>query len=96
VDGLLQPCIYCGKVENRAGYHVWARGMRERVAAWAAYQAGQIPLPIGYELEYGADVLLLRRADGSMVAAFSASGVSPSEVARIAQVDNRTNNKSSA
>ncbi len=83
-------------MENRVGYHDWARGMRERVAAWVAYQAGQIPLPTGYDLEYGADVLLLLRADGSMVAAFSASGVSPSEVARIAESDYRTNNKSSA
>ena len=70
--------------------------MRERLAALAAYQAGKMSLPSGYELEYGADVLLLRRADGTTVAAFSASGVSPSEVARKAEVDYRTNNKSGA
>jgi len=55
-----------------------------------------MPLPPGYDLEYGADVLLLRRADGSMVAAFSTRGVSPPEVARIAKEDYRTNDKSSA
>ncbi len=70
--------------------------MKERITAWTAYRAGKMPLPPGYDLEYGADVLLLRRADSSTVAAFSASGVAPSEVARIAQVDYRTNNKSSA
>jgi hypothetical protein len=70
--------------------------MREGVAAWAAYRVGEMSLPPGYDLEYGADVLLLRRADGSTVAAFSASGVAPSEVARIAEEDYLTNDKSSA
>jgi hypothetical protein len=70
--------------------------MKEKIAAWAAYRAGKMPLPPGYELEYGADVLLLRRKEGSTVAAFSASGVSPSEVIRIAEEDYRTNTKSSA
>ena len=70
--------------------------MKERIAAWAAYRAGKMPLPPGYDLEYGADVLLLRRADGSTVAAFSASGVAPSEVTRIAEEDYRTKGKSSA
>ncbi len=67
--------------------------MRERIEAWAAYQAGKMTLPPGYDLEYGADVLLLRRADGSTVAAFSVRGVSPSEVTRIAEEDYRTNDK---
>ena len=61
--------------------------MKERITAWAAYRVGKMPLPPRYDLEYGADVLLLRRADGSTVAAFSASGVAPSEVARIAEED---------
>jgi hypothetical protein len=67
--------------------------MRERLAALAAYRAGKMPLPPGYELEYGADVLLLRGADGTTVAAFSASGVAPSEVTHIAEEDHRTNDK---
>ena len=70
--------------------------MRERLAAWAAFHEGKMPLPPGYELEYDADVLLLRRADGSMVAAFSVRGVFPSEVARVAEEDYRTINRSSA
>lgn len=70
--------------------------MREKIEAWAAYRAGKMPLPPGYELEFGADVLLLRRAEGSTVATFSARGVSPSEVARIAEEDYRANSKSSA
>ena len=70
--------------------------MRERLAALAAYRAGKMPLPPRYELEYGADVLLLRGADGTTVAAFSASGVAPSEVTHIAEEDHRTNDKSSA
>jgi len=44
--------------------------MRERLRSWEAYLAGKMRLPPGYELEYGADVLLLRRADGSTVDAF--------------------------
>ena len=66
------------------------------MAAWAAFRAGKMTLPPGYEVEYDADVLLLRRADGSTVAAFSARGVSPSEVTRVAEEDYRTNNRSSA
>ena len=70
--------------------------MKERITAWAAYRAGKMPLPPDYDLEFGADVLLLRRADGSSVAAFSASGAAPSEVARIAEEDYRTKGKTSA
>ena len=33
--------------------------------------AGKMRLPPRYKLEYGPDMLLLRRADGSTVAAFS-------------------------
>jgi hypothetical protein len=93
-SGLLQVYIYCGKW--LAGFLDRERGMREKIAAWDAYQAGEMPLPPGYDLEYGADVLLLRRADGSMVAAFSARGVSQSEVTSLAEGDYRTNNRSSA
>jgi hypothetical protein len=70
--------------------------MRERLTSWDAYLAGKMRLPPRYELEYSADVLLLRRADGSTAAAFSARGVAPSEVVRIAEEDYRTNGKSSA
>jgi hypothetical protein len=51
------------------------------------HQADRLHLPPGYELNYGADVLLLLRDDGSVVAAFSAMGTTPSEVARTAEED---------
>ncbi len=68
----------------------------ERLTALEAYRAGKLYLPPGYGLEYGAEVLLLRRSDGSMVAAFGAIGAAPSEVARTAEEDYRTHAKSSA
>ena len=37
-------------------------------------------LPFGYALERDADVLILRRFDGSFVAAFNTRGVDPFEV----------------
>ncbi len=70
--------------------------MKERIAAWAVYREGKMHLPPGYELEYGADVLLLRRGDGSTVGVFSASGMAPSEVVRLAEEDYRARHKSSA
>jgi hypothetical protein len=68
----------------------------EKFTALGAHQAGKLYLPPGYILEYGADVLLLRRDDGSVVATFSARGAIPSEVARTAEVDYRTHGDSSA
>ncbi len=68
----------------------------ERLTALEAHRAGKLYLPPGYELEYGADVLLLRRHDGSVVAAFSARAAAPSEVARTAEDDYRRKDKSSA
>lgn len=69
--------------------------MARKMTAWAARQAGKLPLPPGYELELDADVLHLRRHDGSVVAAFSARGVAPVEVMRTAEEDSRANGKSS-
>jgi hypothetical protein len=68
----------------------------EKLTALEAHRAGRLYLPPGYELEYGADVLLLRREDGSVVAAFSARATTPSELARTAEEDYRANGKSSA
>ena len=92
--GLLQTFIYCGN--SLAGFYAWEKTMRERLMSWDVYLAGKMRLPPGYELEYGADVLLLRRAEGSTVAAFSARGGTPSEVAWIAEEDYRANGRSSA
>jgi len=44
-------------------------------------------LPAGYRLELGADVLELRRDDGSLVAAFSARGFSEEAVGHAAWED---------
>ena len=50
----------------------------EKFTALEAHRAGKLHLAPGYELEHGVDVLLLRRDDGSVVAAFSARGATPS------------------
>ena len=68
----------------------------ERLTAKDAYREGKLSLPPGYGLEYGANVLLLRREDGSVAAAFGARGTAPSEVVRTAEEDHRRNGKSSA
>jgi hypothetical protein len=70
--------------------------MTSKINARDAYRAGQMTLPPGYELEYDADVLLLRRNDGSTVATFSTRGVAPSMVLRAAEDDYRVNSKQSA
>lgn len=68
----------------------------EKFTALEAHRAGKLHLAPGYSLEYGADVLLLRRNDGSVVATFSTRGATPSVVARTAEEDYRTHGKSSA
>jgi hypothetical protein len=61
--------------------------MAGNVSALDAYREGELPLPPGYTIDHGADVLLLRREGGSVVAAFSARGATPEEVKRIAWDD---------
>ena len=63
--------------------------MVDNVSALDAYREGKLPLPPGYTIEHGADVLLLRRGGGSVVAAFSARGAKPKEVKRTAWDDHR-------
>jgi hypothetical protein len=70
--------------------------MTTKINARDAYRAVQMTLPPGYGLEYDADVLLLRRNDGSTAAIFSARGVDPSMVLRAAEDDYRVNSKHSA
>ena len=65
--------------------------MAERPTAKDAYREGKLPLPPGYGLEHGAGALLLRRADGSVAAAFGAGGAAPAEVARTAEEDHKRN-----
>ena len=64
-------------------------GMVKNVSALDAYRGGELPLPPGYNIEHGADVLVLRREEGSVVAAFSARGATPEEVKRSAWDDHR-------
>jgi hypothetical protein len=59
--------------------------MAEKMTALEAYWAGILILPPGYELVNLADVLLLRRDDGSVVAGFGTSRVTPSGVAWAAE-----------
>jgi hypothetical protein len=59
------------------------------MSALAAYRMGKLVLPYGYAIEHGADVLVLRRGDGSVVAAFSAANTPPSQVVRAAEQDLR-------
>ena len=63
--------------------------MVDNVPALDAYREGELPLPPGYTIEHGADVLLLRREGGSVVAAFSARGATAKEVKRTAWDDHR-------
>ena len=72
------------------------RKKREKLTALGAYRAGKLPLPPGYYLEFDPDILALRREDGSLAAAFSAAGASPSEVVRAAEEDYRASGKHGA
>ncbi len=70
--------------------------MAQRPTAKDAYLEGRLILPPGYGLEHGAGALLLRRADGSVAATFSARGAAPAEVARTAEEDQKRNGKGPA
>jgi len=61
---------------------------RLRLTALAAYRAGKLYLPPGYHIQSDADLLMVCRADDSMVAAFVV-GAAPSEVSREAEEDYR-------
>jgi hypothetical protein len=63
--------------------------MAKNVSALDAYREGELPLPPGYTIEHGADVLLVRREGGTVVAAFSARGATAKEVKRSAWNDHR-------
>ena len=65
------------------------------MTALIAHLGGRLYLPPGYYVDLGAEILILRREDGSVVAAFSTRGASPEEVARTAEKDYRaTGNRS--
>ncbi len=46
-----------------------------------------LSLPAGYWIERDADVLVLHRPDGSVVATFSARGADLNEIGRVARED---------
>jgi len=68
----------------------------ENLTVLEAYREGKLSLPPGYALEHGADALLLRREEGSVVAVFSVRGATPSDAARIAWHDHQEKTKSTA
>jgi hypothetical protein len=63
--------------------------MAIKMTALAAYLGGKLLLPPGYGIEHGADVMVLRRSDGSVVAAFVAASTPPAKVVRLAERDFR-------
>lgn len=72
------------------------RKRKMKLTAYTAHRAGKIPMPPGYSLKLDADLLELRRPDGSLVAAFSARGVAPAAVVREAEEDHRRHGRSTA
>ncbi len=67
------------------------RGVAYRPTAKDAHREGKLALPPGYGQEHGADVLLLRRADGSVAAVFSATGAAQAEMVQTAEEDYKRN-----
>jgi hypothetical protein len=55
----------------------------EKLTVLEAYRAGKLSLPPGYELQFDADTILLRR-DGVIVAAFGIADTTPSGVTKAA------------
>ncbi len=51
------------------------------------WERGELRLRAGYWLERDADILILHRLDGSVVAAFSARGADVGEIERAARED---------
>ncbi len=55
-----------------------------------------VVLPPGYRIHLGVNLLVLRRADGSMVTAFGASSADPAEVEEEAEKDYRMSGQGTA
>lgn len=67
-----------------------------KLTARAALVVGKLRLPPGYHAELDAELLELRRADGSLVAAFSARGAVLAAVIKTAEEDSRARGRSTA
>ena len=72
------------------------RTKKEAGGRFAPVPAPGVVLPPGYRLEMDADLLILGRDDGSMVAAFSALGADSEEVKREAERDYRGSGEGTA
>jgi hypothetical protein len=70
------------------------RTQKETGRRFAPVPEPGVVLPPGYRLQLDPDVLALRRADGSTVAAFSALGADLREVEREAREDYRRSGES--
>jgi hypothetical protein len=64
-----------------------------KLTALAAHYAGKLFLPPGYHIQSDAEMLMLRRANGSMVAGFVGGHSAPSEVVKMAEEDYRASNR---
>ena len=64
-----------------------------KLTALAAHYAGKLILPPGYHIQSDAEVLMLHRADGSMVAGFFAGRAIPAEVVKTAEEDYRASTR---
>ena len=85
-----QEMLY-GDASNRRGLD-----MVKPVTALDAHRDGELLLLLGYTLEHGADVLLLRQAGGSVAAAFNAGKATSSQVEKDAWEDYERTNKETA
>ena len=68
----------------------------EKLTVLESYREGKQSLPPDYTLEHGADVLLLRGEEGSVVAVFSVRGATSSDVKRTAWHDFQAKSKRTA
>jgi hypothetical protein len=55
----------------------------DKLTVLEAYMTGRLALPPGYDLEFDADMILLRK-DDALVAAFGVADTTPSEVTEAA------------
>jgi hypothetical protein len=70
-------------------------GVMDKLTVLEAYMAGRLALPSGYDLEFDADIILLRKDDAT-VAAFGVAAATPSEVTKTAWEDYTRGYNSSA
>jgi hypothetical protein len=67
----------------------------DKLTVLEAYMAGRLALPPGYDLEFDADMILLRK-DDAIVAAFGVADTTPAEVTKAAWEDHTRGRNNSA